>query len=81
MNKMALFKTELDILWVKRQYHIYFFSLFYKSQSQFLWIFTYRKRVTLHNVIKLIKSLVNRDNNHCNYKIFLEKCSYQLTKK
>ena len=34
------------------------------------------KILTLHNVIKLIKSLLNKDKNHYYYKTFLEKCSY-----
>ena len=29
----------------------------------------------------LIKSFLNKDKNHYYYKIFLEKCSYQLAKK
>ena len=33
------------------------------------------KRLTLH------KSVVNKDKNHYYYKIFVEKCSYQLAKK
>ena len=39
------------------------------------------KILTLHNVIILIKSVLNKDKNHYYYMIFLEKCSYQLTKK
>ena len=39
------------------------------------------KRLTLHNVIILIKSVINKDKNHCYYKIFKKKCSYQLVKK
>ena len=39
------------------------------------------KRSTLHNVITHIKSVLNKDKNHYYYKIFLEKCSYQLAKK
>ena len=39
------------------------------------------KRLTLHNVIIHIKSVLNKDKNHYCYKIFLEKCSYQLAKK
>ena len=34
------------------------------------------KRLTLHNIIILIKLVLNKDKNHCYYKIFLEKCSY-----
>ena len=36
------------------------------------------KILTLHNVAIHIKLVLNKDKNHCYYKIFLEKCSYQL---
>ena len=39
------------------------------------------KRLTLHNVVILIKTVLNKDKNHFYYKIFLEKSSYQLAKK
>ena len=39
------------------------------------------KRLTFHNVIIHIKSVLNKDKNHQYYKIFLGKCSYQLAKK
>ena len=39
------------------------------------------KTLTFYNVIILIKSVLNKDKNHYYYKIFLEKCSYQLAKK
>ena len=39
------------------------------------------KRLTLHYVIILIKSVLNKDKNHYYHKIFSEKCSYQLAKK
>ena len=39
------------------------------------------KTLTLHNIIILIKSVLNKDKNHYCYKIFLEKCPYQLAKK
>ena len=39
------------------------------------------KKLALHNVIINIKSVLNKDKNYCSYKIFLEKCSYQLAKK
>ena len=38
------------------------------------------KVLTLHNVIILIKSALNKQKNHYYYKISLEKCSYQLAK-
>ena len=39
------------------------------------------KTVTLHNVIILIKSVVNKNQNNYFYYIFLEKCFYELAKK
>ena len=39
------------------------------------------KRLTLDNVIIVIKTVLNKDKNHYCYKIFLEKCLYQLAKK
>ena len=58
-----------------KQYHICFFSLLCKNQSWFLWLFTYRKKkLTLYNVIILIKSVLKKNKNHCYYNIFLEKC-------
>ena len=36
------------------------------------------KPLALNNVIILIKSVLNKDQNHYYYNIFLEKCSYQL---
>ena len=39
------------------------------------------KTLTLHNVIILIKSVINKDKNPNYYKFFLQKCSYQLAKK
>ena len=39
------------------------------------------KIFTFHNVVILITSVLNKDKNHYYYKIFLEKCSYQLAKK
>ena len=42
---------------------------------------TIEKMLTWHNVIILIKSVLNKDKNHYYYKISLEKSSYQLIKK
>ena len=39
------------------------------------------KTLAVHNVIIVIKSVLNKDKNHHYYKIFLEKCSFQLVKK
>ena len=37
--------------------------------------------LNLRNVIILIKSVFNKDQNHYYYNSFLEKCLYQLAKK
>ena len=37
--------------------------------------------LTVQNAIILVKSVLNKDQNHYYYDIFLEKCLYQLTKK
>ena len=39
------------------------------------------KTLTLHKVVKIIKSVLNKDKNHYYYKILLEKYLYQLAKK
>ena len=38
------------------------------------------KKLTLHNVIILIKLVLNKDQNYHYYDMFLEKCSYQEVK-
>ena len=43
--------------------------------------FPIKKTLTLHNVIRLIKSVLNKDQNHYYCNKFLEKSSYQLAKK
>ena len=58
-----------------------FFRLFCENQSWFLWFFAYEKILSFHNVIILIKSVLNKDQNHYYYKIFLQKGSCQLAKK
>ena len=57
----------------------YIFSHYFaKIKVDFLPI---EKIFTLYNVIILIKSVLSKDRNHHYYKIFLEKCSYQLDEK
>ena len=43
--------------------------------------FPKEKRLSLHNVIIIIKSILNKDQSHFYHKIFSEKYSYQLDKK
>ena len=51
------------IISLKAVSHVFFFSLLRKNQSWFLWFFTYRKILTLHNIIIPIKSVLNKDKN------------------
>ena len=41
----------------------------------------YIKALTLYNVMVLMKSVFNKDQNHYYYNVFLEKCSNQLAEK
>ena len=83
LKNMMLFTTELDGYHVSLKSSItYIFSYYFAkinvgSYDPFL----IEKLLTLHNVIILIKSVLNRDKNHYYCKIFLEKCSYHLAKK
>ena len=61
--------------------HIFFLGILRKSKFIFTVLLPKGKRLTLHNVILLIISILNKDKNHYYYEIFLEKCSYQLAKK
>ena len=55
----------------------YIFSHYFDSDDSL----PIEKILILHNVIKLIKSVLYKDKTHYHYKIFLEKCLYQLAKK
>ena len=55
--------------------HIFFLTILQKLN-----LILIGKVLTLHNVIILIKSALNKQKNHYYYKISLEKCSYQLAK-
>ena len=54
-----------------------------KIQSKLILMILYlQKKIELPIKHKLpIKSVLNKDKNHYYYKIFLEKCTYQLTEK
>ena len=60
----------------------YIFSHYYaKVKVDSYDFFRIEKVLSLHNVITLIKSVHDKDQNHYYYNIFLEKCSYQVPKK
>ena len=77
---MMLFTTELDIS-LKSDITYIFSHYFTKIKVDSCDSLPIEKRLTLHNVIIHIKSVLNKDKNHYYYKIILEKCSYQLAKK
>ena len=54
---------------------------FAKAKLDFYDSLPTEKRLTFHNVTTDIKVVVNKDQNHSYYKIFLEKFSCQLAKK
>ena len=73
-----LFITELDILdSITYTVSRYFGKIKVDSYESL----PIEKILTLHNVVLLIKSLLNWDKNHYYYKIFLEKYSNLLAKK
>ena len=60
----------------------YVFSHYYaKTKVDSYGFLPIEKRLTLDNVIIRIKSVLNKNKSHYYYNIFLEKCSYQLSKK
>ena len=60
---------------------IYVFSHYYaKINADSYDSLPIEKRLTLLGVTILIKSVLNKDQNHYYYEIFLEKCFYQLAK-
>ena len=45
------------------------------------YVLALKETLTLHNVVILIQSLLNKNKNHYYYNVFLERCLYQLAKK
>ena len=79
---MMLFTAELYIFWVKKSGIPYIFSRYFtKIKVDSYDTFPKEKRLSLHNVIIIIKSILNKDQSHFYHKIFSEKYSYQLDKK
>ena len=61
--------------------HIFFSHYFAKIKVDSYDSLPIEKTLTFYNVIILIKSVLNKDKNHYYYRIIIEKCSYQLSKK
>ena len=79
LKNMTIFMTALDIL--RLISHItYLFSHYFAKVDSGDCLPT-EKKLTLHNDLIQIKSVLNKDKNHYYCMIFLEKYSYQSTKK
>ena len=61
--------------------HTFFLTFFAKIKLDSYDSLPIEKILTWHNVLIQIKSVLNKNKNHCYYRIYLEKCSYQLAKK
>ena len=59
----------------------YVFSLYYAKIKVEFYDFFPIKKLTLHNVIIHINSVLNKDQTQYYCNMFLEKCSHQLPKK
>ena len=87
---LTLFGFEnYDVIYNRTRYLIslksiitYIFSFYFAKIKVDLYDYLpTEKRLTLHNVLIFIKSVLDKDKNHYYYKISLEKCAYQLAKK
>ena len=66
----------------KKWYKTYFFLDIMQSSKLISYDFlSLEKLISFHDVIILIKSVLDKDQNHHYYNIFLEKCLYQSAKK
>ena len=77
----AIYDKIRYLISLKRGIPYIFSNCFAKIKVDFYDSLPIEKRLTLHNFIIHIKSVLHNDKNHYYCKIFLEKCSYQLAKK
>ena len=78
---MMLFAKVLDILEVKKLvFHMLFLISMQEEKLICITLYLQKKILNLNNVIILIKSVFNKDQNYCYYKKFLEKRSRDLPK-
>ena len=80
-NYDAIYNRIRYIINVKSSITYIFSHYFMKTKFVFHDSLPIDKNLPLHNVIILIKSVLNKDKKHYYYKIFLKKCLYQLAKK
>ena len=78
---MMLFTKVLDILEVKKLvFHMLFLISMQEEKLICITLYLQKKILNLNNVIILIKSVFNKDQNYCYYKKFLEKHLGELPK-
>ena len=82
MKSCQPFTTKIRYLISQKSGITYVFSHYYtKIKADSYHYLLFEKTLTLHNIIIHIKPALNKDQSHCYYNIFLEKCLYQLAKK
>ena len=64
----------------KRWYYIFFSHNYARIKLFYMILCFQKKKLTLHNVIIIIQSVFNKNQNHYYCNVFLEKCSYTLRK-
>ena len=69
---MIQFMIELDILQVKKVV-LHIVLIIILQESELIQVIPIEKTLTFHNVIVLIKSVFNKNENNYYYNIFLEK--------
>ena len=78
---MMLFTKVLDILEVEKLVLRMLFLISMQEEKLIcITLYLQKKILNLNNVIILIKSVFNKDQNYCYYKKFLEKCASDLPK-
>ena len=71
-KNMIQFMIELDILQVKKVV-LHIVLIIILQESELIQVIPIEKTLTFHNVIVLIKSVFNKNENNYYYNIFLEK--------
>ena len=85
---MLLDSGKYDVIFKRKRYlivlksgYLYFWHNYVKIKTGSDDNFLLDKTLTLHNTVRIIKSVFLKNQNLYGYNVFLEKCSYQLVKK
>ena len=79
-KKYTIYKR-IRYLISQKSYITYVFSHNYAIKVNLYDSLPLENTLTLHNVIILIKSVFDKNQNNYHWNLFLEKCSYLLVKK